>query len=93
MSLELYSKVFQDVNLHIRCTYNIIIVMHCVLLPPITSVHLASFESTYNYIYAIARSQSAILEKKLGREDFSQACLKKDAGNTMQHIFAFIWWS
>ena len=39
MSLELYSKVFQDVNLHIRCTYNIIIVMHCVLLPPITSVH------------------------------------------------------
>ena len=35
--------------------------MHCVLLPPVTSVHLASFESTYNYMYTIASGQSTII--------------------------------
>ena len=40
-------------NSHIRCTY-IIIVAHCVLLPPITSAHLATSVTTHNYIYIFA---------------------------------------
>ena len=83
-------------NLHVTCTYNSIILIHCVL-PPITSVHLVTSETPHNYNYIHAMHVVNILEFSLHscwikfRENgFAQKCLEKVAGYTMQHILAFI---
>ena len=53
------------VSLHVTYICNNIILMHNVLLPPITSVHLVATESPCNYIHVYAMRMANILELSL----------------------------